>query len=150
VAEDDAWLHLPATAIDLRRPLTLGLTGAHGDWALARPRRHTRWSPIATHVARTHVEVLRFVLCAVSADRVELLEEWPDVVDAWMDSEAGTSRTRSTEDRMSDTITRAPAADHAVGKSGHHRVELPSGTYVLRRSSAAGVPRVPAIAGTAS
>jgi hypothetical protein len=35
VAKNDAWLHLRVAAIDLRRLLTLGLTGTHGDWALA-------------------------------------------------------------------------------------------------------------------
>ena len=35
VAKNDAWLHLRAAAINLRRLLTLGLTGTHGRWALA-------------------------------------------------------------------------------------------------------------------
>ena len=35
VAKNDAWLHLRVTAINLRRLLTLGLTGTHGHWALA-------------------------------------------------------------------------------------------------------------------
>ncbi|MBW8766226.1 MAG: IS1182 family transposase, partial [Geodermatophilales bacterium] len=35
VAKNDAWLHLRAAAINLRRLLTLGLTGADGHWALA-------------------------------------------------------------------------------------------------------------------
>jgi hypothetical protein len=35
VANNDAWLHLRAAAINLRRLLTLGLTGADGQWALA-------------------------------------------------------------------------------------------------------------------
>ena len=35
VAKNDAWLHLRVAAIDLRRLLTLGLTGADGHWALA-------------------------------------------------------------------------------------------------------------------
>ena len=35
VSKNDAWLHLRAAAINLRRLLTLGLTGTHGNWALA-------------------------------------------------------------------------------------------------------------------
>jgi hypothetical protein len=35
VIRDDAWLHLRAAAIDLRRPITPGSTGADGNWALA-------------------------------------------------------------------------------------------------------------------
>ena len=35
VAKNDAWLHLRVAAIDLRRLLTLGLTGTDGHWALA-------------------------------------------------------------------------------------------------------------------
>jgi hypothetical protein len=35
VAKNDAWLHLRAAAVNLRRLLTLGLTGTHGQWALA-------------------------------------------------------------------------------------------------------------------
>jgi hypothetical protein len=35
VAKNDAWLHLRVAAIDLRRLLTLGLTGTDGRWALA-------------------------------------------------------------------------------------------------------------------
>jgi hypothetical protein len=35
VANNDAWLHLRAAAINLRRLLTLGLTGSDGRWALA-------------------------------------------------------------------------------------------------------------------
>src|SRR4051794_10293496 len=35
VAKNDAWLHLRAAAINLRRLLALGLTGTHGRWALA-------------------------------------------------------------------------------------------------------------------
>jgi hypothetical protein len=34
VAKNDAWLHLRVAAIDLRRLLTLGLTGTDGQWAL--------------------------------------------------------------------------------------------------------------------
>ena len=34
-AKNDAWLHLRAAAIDLRRLLTLGLTGLNGTWTLA-------------------------------------------------------------------------------------------------------------------
>ena len=34
VAKNDAWLHLRVAAIDLRRLLTLGLTGTDGHWAL--------------------------------------------------------------------------------------------------------------------
>jgi hypothetical protein len=32
---NDAWLHLRTAAINLRRLLTLGLTGTDGQWALA-------------------------------------------------------------------------------------------------------------------
>src|SRR3954454_3976129 len=35
VFNNDAWLHLRAAAINLRRLLTLGLTGSDGHWALA-------------------------------------------------------------------------------------------------------------------
>jgi hypothetical protein len=35
VARNNAWLHLRAAAINLRRLLTLGLTGTDGHWALA-------------------------------------------------------------------------------------------------------------------
>ncbi len=35
VAKNDGWLHLRAAAIDLRRLLTVGLTGTDGQWALA-------------------------------------------------------------------------------------------------------------------
>ena len=35
VAKNDAWLHLRVAAIDLRRLLTLGLTGTDGSWAIA-------------------------------------------------------------------------------------------------------------------
>jgi Transposase DDE domain/Transposase domain (DUF772) len=35
VTKNDAWLHLRVAAIDLRRLLTLGLTGTDGHWALA-------------------------------------------------------------------------------------------------------------------
>jgi IS5 family transposase len=35
VAKNDAWLHLRAAAINLRRLLNLGLTGTDGHWALA-------------------------------------------------------------------------------------------------------------------
>jgi len=35
VIKNDAWLHLRAAAINLRRLLTLGLTGTDGRWALA-------------------------------------------------------------------------------------------------------------------
>jgi hypothetical protein len=35
VLKNDAWLHLRVAAINLRRMLTLGLTGAEGHWALA-------------------------------------------------------------------------------------------------------------------
>jgi hypothetical protein len=35
VSKNDAWLHLRAAAINLRRLLTLGLTGTDGRWALA-------------------------------------------------------------------------------------------------------------------
>jgi hypothetical protein len=35
VVKNDAWLHLRVAAIDLRRLLTLGLTGTGGHWALA-------------------------------------------------------------------------------------------------------------------
>jgi hypothetical protein len=35
VIRNDAWLHLRAAAINLRRLLTLGLTGTQGHWALA-------------------------------------------------------------------------------------------------------------------
>jgi Transposase DDE domain/Transposase domain (DUF772) len=35
VAKNDAWLHLRAAAINLRRLTTLGLTGTDGHWALA-------------------------------------------------------------------------------------------------------------------
>jgi hypothetical protein len=35
VAKNDAWLHLRAAALNLRRPLTLGLTGTDGHWALS-------------------------------------------------------------------------------------------------------------------
>lgn len=34
VAKNDAWLHLRVAAVDLRRLLTLGLTGTDGQWAL--------------------------------------------------------------------------------------------------------------------
>jgi hypothetical protein len=34
VAKNDAWLHLRVAAIDLRRLITLGLTGTDGHWAL--------------------------------------------------------------------------------------------------------------------
>jgi IS5 family transposase len=33
--KNDAWLHLRVAAINLRRLLTLGLTGTHSTWALA-------------------------------------------------------------------------------------------------------------------
>ena len=35
VIKNDAWLHLRAAAINLRRLLNLGLTGTDGHWALA-------------------------------------------------------------------------------------------------------------------
>jgi Transposase DDE domain len=35
VAKNDAWLHLRAAAINLRRLLVLGLTGTDRHWALA-------------------------------------------------------------------------------------------------------------------
>jgi IS5 family transposase len=35
VLKNDAWLHLRAAAINLRRLLTLGLTGIDSQWALA-------------------------------------------------------------------------------------------------------------------
>jgi hypothetical protein len=35
VLRNDAWLHLRVAAVNLRRLLTLGLTGANGQWALA-------------------------------------------------------------------------------------------------------------------
>jgi hypothetical protein len=35
VLKNDAWLHLRAAAIDLRRLLALGLTGSAGSWAIA-------------------------------------------------------------------------------------------------------------------
>jgi hypothetical protein len=35
VIKNDAWLHLRVAAINLRRLLTLGLTGTGGQWALA-------------------------------------------------------------------------------------------------------------------
>ena len=35
VLNNDAWLHLRVAAINLRRLLTLGLTGSDGHWALA-------------------------------------------------------------------------------------------------------------------
>ena len=35
VAKNDAWLHLRVAALDLRRLLTLGLTGTRGHWALS-------------------------------------------------------------------------------------------------------------------
>jgi hypothetical protein len=35
VAKNDAWLHLRAAAINLRRLLNLGLTGTDGNWTLA-------------------------------------------------------------------------------------------------------------------
>jgi hypothetical protein len=35
VLKNDAWLHLRVAAINLRRLLTLGLTGTDGEWALA-------------------------------------------------------------------------------------------------------------------
>jgi hypothetical protein len=35
VLKNDAWLHLRVAAINLRRLLTLGLTGSDGNWALA-------------------------------------------------------------------------------------------------------------------
>ena len=35
VLKNDAWLHLRAAVINLRRLLTLGLTGTDGQWALA-------------------------------------------------------------------------------------------------------------------
>ena len=35
VLNNDAWLHVRAAAINLRRLLSLGLTGADGQWALA-------------------------------------------------------------------------------------------------------------------
>ena len=35
VAKNDAWLHLRVAAVNLHRLLTLGLTGAPGNWALA-------------------------------------------------------------------------------------------------------------------
>jgi Transposase DDE domain/Transposase domain (DUF772) len=35
VAKNDAWLHLRAAAMDLRRLLNLGLTGLNGTWTLA-------------------------------------------------------------------------------------------------------------------
>ena len=35
VTKNDAWLHLRAAAIDLRRLLNLGLTGIDGTWSLA-------------------------------------------------------------------------------------------------------------------
>jgi len=35
VIPNDAWLHLRVAAINLRRLLTLGLTGTGGHWALA-------------------------------------------------------------------------------------------------------------------
>jgi hypothetical protein len=35
MVRNDAWLHLRAAAINLRRLLTLGLTGSNGHWALA-------------------------------------------------------------------------------------------------------------------
>jgi Transposase DDE domain/Transposase domain (DUF772) len=35
VLKNDAWLHLRVAAINLRRLLNLGLTGTHGQWALA-------------------------------------------------------------------------------------------------------------------
>jgi hypothetical protein len=34
VTKNDAWLHLRAAAVNLRRLTTLGLTGTHGSWAL--------------------------------------------------------------------------------------------------------------------
>jgi len=34
VIKNDSWLHLRAAAINLRRLLTLGLTGTPGKWAL--------------------------------------------------------------------------------------------------------------------
>ena len=34
VANNDAWLHLRAAAINLRRLLTLGLTSTQGHWAI--------------------------------------------------------------------------------------------------------------------
>jgi hypothetical protein len=34
VATNDAWWHLRAAAINLRRLLALGLTGTDGQWAL--------------------------------------------------------------------------------------------------------------------
>ncbi len=34
VVKNDAWLHLRAAAINLRRLLTPGLTGTPGHWAL--------------------------------------------------------------------------------------------------------------------
>jgi hypothetical protein len=33
-AKNDAWLHLCTAAINLRRLLTLGLTGTDGSWTL--------------------------------------------------------------------------------------------------------------------
>jgi IS5 family transposase len=35
VAKNDAWWHLRAAAVNLRRLLTLGLTGTDGSWTLA-------------------------------------------------------------------------------------------------------------------
>jgi hypothetical protein len=35
VTKNDAWLHLRVAAVNLRRLLTLGLTGSHGAWTLS-------------------------------------------------------------------------------------------------------------------
>lgn len=35
VAKNDAWWHLRAAAVNLRRLLTLGLTSTNGQWILA-------------------------------------------------------------------------------------------------------------------
>jgi hypothetical protein len=35
VVKNDAWWHLRAAAINLRRLLVLGLTGSNSQWALA-------------------------------------------------------------------------------------------------------------------
>jgi hypothetical protein len=35
VVKNDAWWHLRAAAVNLRRLLVLGLTGSSGQWALA-------------------------------------------------------------------------------------------------------------------
>ena len=64
-----------------------GAEAAAAFWAAYAPEGPAAWPRVAVHVARTCVDVLHYVLYALDTGEVALLDTWPALAHAWLDSD---------------------------------------------------------------